>query len=310
MGTAGGTETEETLASLRQHYIVRNLRAGLGRILGKKATLISFLYLSTIVFLGIVGPSVAPYDYSATLYGPDGEILRTQGASLAHPLGTTDLGQDVLSRVIVGARPTAITAVVGGGMIMTIGMTIGVVSGYVGGWVDEVLMRFTDMAFSVPLIPFAIVLLAFLGVGFFSSIIVIGLLLWRSTARVLRAQVLQIRERPFVKAAKASGASTPRIIIKHVIPNIAPMAFLFFAMGMGWAVILQAGLAFIGVSDPFVPSWGIIIRNAYGSGYVADQSLWALAPGLLISSTVLSAFLLGREFEADADRAIAGGAGE
>jgi len=164
----------------------------------------------------------------------------------------------------------------------------------------------TDLAYSVPLIPFAIVMLAFFGFGFYSSIVVIGLLLWRSYARVLRSQVLQIKEREYVETARALGASDTRIVIKHILPNIASMALLFFALGMGYAIIVQASLAFIGVSDPFVPSWGIMIRNAYNSGYYATRPLWALAPGLLISFTVLSVFLIGREYESEtSDQALA-----
>jgi peptide/nickel transport system permease protein len=246
-----------------------------------------------------MGPYITPYSYDETLYNDEGEVLRAESPSLSHPLGTTNTGQDVLSRVIYGVQPTVVTGLLGGAMIISIGLTMGVVSGYVGGLVDNVLMRITDIAYSVPLIPFAIVLLTLLGVGFYSSVVVIGLLLWRGNARVLRSQVLQIKQRPFVRAAKATGASTPRIIVKHILPNVASMAVLFFALGIGYSIIAQAGLAFIGASNPFVPSWGVMIRNAYQSGYMAEQIGWSLIPGLLISMTVLSAFLIGRGFEQD-----------
>jgi peptide/nickel transport system permease protein len=259
--------------------------------------------------LAVAGDLIAPYGYQEIHISGSG-VMRAASPSIAHPLGTTSNGYDVLSRVIIGARPTIITALLGGAMISSIGLSIGVTSGYMGGRIDNLLMRFTDIAYSVPLIPFAIVILAYLGVGFIESVVVIGLLLWRGSARVLRSQVLQIRERPYIMAAKATGASSPRIIFKHVIPNIAPMAILFFAMGMGWAVVMQAGLAFIGVSDPFVPSWGIIIRNAYDSGYLGDQPFWAIVPGLMIALTVLSAFILGREFETEEGSTIAGQTGD
>lgn len=250
-----------------------------------------------MVVVAIVGPELTPYPFDETLY-VDGQIPIAEPPSLAHPLGTTNSGQDVLSRVIVGARPTMITGFLGGGLIIGIGMTIGVTAGYVGGWVENALMRFTDVAYSVPLIPFALVLLALFGISFVGSIIAIGVILWRGNARVLRSQVIQIKERPFVRVAKATGASRRHIIVKHILPNVAPMAFLFFALGIGYAIIVQASLAFLGASDPNVPSWGIMIRNAYSSGHTTQLG-WSLVPGLLISFTVMSAFLIGREFEVD-----------
>ena len=279
------------------HLAVRQLSAGIGRIFSKKATTVAFFFLLVVLFLGVAGQYLTPYPYDETVYTDEGEVLRSEDPSLAHPLGTTPTGKDVFSRLIYGAKPTVITGIVGGSMIVSIGLTIGVTAGYVGGWVDAILMRITDIAYSVPLIPFAIVLLALFGLGFMTSVVVIGLLLWRANARVLRSQVLQIKERPYILAAKATGASTPRIIFKHILPNIASMAILFFALGMGYSIIAQAGLAFIGVSNPFVPSWGVMIRNAYQSGYMTQLWAWSIVPGLMIAFTVTSAFVLGREYE-------------
>jgi peptide/nickel transport system permease protein len=253
-------------------------------------------FLAFVIFLAAFGPYLAPYDYTETQKDEDGLLLIAASPSAAHPLGTNHLGQDVLSRLIIGARPTIITGLLGGAMIITIGTSVGVTAGYFGGWVENVLMRFTDFVYGVPLIPFAIVLLALFGFGLFTTIIVLGALLWRSSARVLRSQVLQIKERNFILAARATGMSSTAIVRKHFIPNIAPMMILFFSLGIGFSILVQAGLAFIGVSDPFVPSWGIMIRNAYSNGYV-DNFWWSLTPGFLISMTVLSAFMFGRKYE-------------
>jgi len=250
-----------------------------------------------LFFVGIFGDILAPHPPNETLYGPDGRLLRAESPSLAHPLGTTQTGQDVLSRIIIGTRPTLITGLLGGALIVVIGALIGITAGYAGGQTDGVLMRFTDFAYGVPLLPFAIVLLAFFGVGFIESIIVIGIVLWRGSARVLRSQVLQIKERPFIRAAEASGASSFRIVWRHILPNVSSMAVLFFALGIGYTIIVQAGLAFLGLTDPFTPSWGIMIRNAYNSGLMAQAWWWAIPPGILISITVLSAFLFGRKYE-------------
>jgi len=267
------------------------------KALRERSTQIAVLFLLLLLFLAVFGPTIAPYEHDTRIRADDGGLLRLGEPSLDHPLGTTESGYDVLSRLIVGVRPTVITGLLGGGMIITIGSSVGLISGYVGGRVDDGLMRMTDLVFAVPLIPFALVLVSVIGMGFYQSIFVIGLVLWRGTARVIRSQTLQVRERPFILSAKAAGAGTPYIIIKHVLPNVLPMAFLFFALGAGYTIILQAGLAFLGVSDPTVPSWGIMIRNAYDSGRMLSSLPWAVAPGLMISFTVLSVFTLGRGYE-------------
>jgi peptide/nickel transport system permease protein len=262
------------------------------------------VYLLVFTIVGIVGPEVTPYDYATQHFNDDGTLRALEPPSTEHWMGTTDRGEDVFSRLLYGARPTLITAALGGSIIISIGMTVGITAGFIGGLVDTVLMRFTDVVYGVPLIPAAIVLAAFFGTGFLSSVVVIGLILWRGSARVIRSQVLQIKERPFIKIARSSGASSFHIARNHILPNVAPMAVLFFALGVGDAVIIQAGLAFIGVSDPFVPSYGVIVRNAYNSGALGKAVWWSIPPGALIAVTVLSAYLIGRSIEGvDSDRA-------
>jgi peptide/nickel transport system permease protein len=259
-----------------------------------------FLYggfLLFILFLGIFGEQLAPHGFTETFYAPDGSVARNEPPSLTHPLGTTINGQDILSRVLIGARPTVITGLLGGFLIITIGSTIGITAGYVGGRVGNILMRITDFIYGVPLLPFAIVILAMVGFGLITTIIAIAMILWRSSARVLRSQVLQIKERPFIRAAKATGMGHAGIIRHHIIPNIAPMIVLFFALGIGFAILVQAGLAFVGVSDPTLPAWGVMLRNAYDSGVAGSHLWWSFPPGLLISFTVLSAFMFGRKYE-------------
>jgi len=291
----GPVRTVQLRERVSESFIIRNVTSGLKQLFGSKSTTLALLFILFLFVIGIFAPNLAPYDPAVTHYNADGEVLRATGPSVAHPLGTTSLGYDVLSRMIIGSQATLLTGFLGGTMIVTIGLTVGVTAGYLGGTVDTVLMRFTDIVYTIPLLIFGIVLLAYVDPSLFTTILVIGSILWRSSARVLRSQVLQIKQRPYIEAAKATGASTPRIIIKHILPNIAPLGALFFALGAGWAILLQAGLAFVGVTDPFVPSWGIMIRNAYNSGYMADQLAWTFAPGIMISFTVASLFLVGRK---------------
>lgn len=252
--------------------------------------------LLTVAIVGLLGSTIAPYSADAYHYDSEGNLLVAESPSLSHPLGTTATGRDVLSRLIVGAQPTAITGFLGGAILIAIGTSVGVTAGYLGGRTDSALMRFTDIIYGIPLIPFAIVMVAFFGVGFIQTIAIIGFVLWRGSARVLRSQVLQIKEREFILAVQSEGASAFYIIRRHILPNILPMIAFFFAVGLGGTIIIQAGLSFIGVTDPFVPTWGVMIRNAYDSGYL-DAWWWSLPPGLLISAVVYSAIMLGRSIE-------------
>lgn len=279
------------------NFLVRNAWAALTFARSDRMTLLYFSYLVLVLFMAISAPWITPYGFEERVRGPDG-ILFTAEPSLAHPLGTTDAGYDVLSRVIFGARPAVVTGLIAGVMIFTIGMSVGVSAGYFEGRAGGLLMRFTDVMYSIPLIPFALVVVAFFGSGFFISVAIVGAVLWRGLARVVRSQVLQIKERPFIRAAETSGASDWYIIVKHILPNVAPMGLLFLSLGIGYAIVIQAGLAFLGVTDPFVPSWGIILRNVYTSGAMSRAFWWAIPPGLMISMTVLALFMMGRKIEA------------
>jgi len=271
-----------------------------------RLTQFAAVYLTVFVIIGLIGPELTPYEYSTQHFNDDGTLRTLEPPSGQHLLGTTNRGEDVLSRLLYGARPTLLTAALGGSIIISIGLLVGITAGFMGGYTDNTLMRITDVFYGVPLIPAAIVLAAFFGTSFLTSIVVIGLILWRGSARVIRSQVLQIKERPFVKIARSSGASRFHIARNHILPNVAPMAILFFALGVGDAIIVQAGLAFIGVSDPFVPSYGVMVRNAYNSGALGEAIWWSVPPGLLIALTVLSAYLIGRSIESGtSDRALA-----
>lgn len=282
---------------IRGHYLVRNLESGVQMLLSDRVTKLALYFLAIVLLFGMFGPYVTPYDYDTQQYDSEGNLKQLESPSVQHPLGTTQRGEDVLSRLIYGAQPTVISGLVGGSMIIGIGMSIGLTAGYVGGRVESVLMRIVDFWFAIPLLPFAITVSAFIGIGFWPTLFIIGIILWRGNARLLRSQVLQIKERPFIKSAQATGASTPRIIVKHILPNTGGMVFLFFALGIGWSITTQASLAFLGLANPFVPSWGVMVRNAYTSGLMDKALWWALPPGFLISLTVLSTFMLGRGYE-------------
>jgi len=304
---------ERVLNSLRGLNIVGYIGNGFSRVRQDRMTLFYLCFLCFVLLIGAIGPYITPYRYDAYLYAESGGLLRTAPPSLDHPLGTTYNGHDVLSRLLYGAQSTVVTGLLSGFLIISIGASIGISAGYFGGRTDNILMRLTDFAYSIPLIPFAIVLIALfsLGAGSLTTVVVIGIILWRSSARVIRSQVLQVKEREFILAARASGASDAHIITKHIFPQIAPMLVLLLSLSIGYAIIVQASLAFIGVVDPFIPSWGVMLRNAYQSGLMSSAWWWSISPGLMISLTVLSAFMFGRKFvrEDKSSEAMAGGAG-
>ena len=289
-------QVAHTQRRIRNHYVYRSFVHDFNILYSDPITRLAMYFLGFVVFLGVFGPHLAPHDPNAPQFS-NGDLVRTQSPSFEYPLGTNSRGQDMLSRVLVGARPTLLTSVVAGVLIFIIGGSVGMTAGYLGGTVDEVLMRFTDFMYSVPVLPAAIVLVALLGGEFLITVTVIGLLLWRGMARVIRSQTLQIKEQPFVLAARATGASPYRIVIKHIFPSVAPMAILFTAIGAGYAILIQAGLAFLGVTDPGIPTWGVIIRNAFRAGAIDTAWWWSAVPGIMISFTVLSMFLFGRGYE-------------
>lgn len=283
-------------SEVERNFVLRGLLQGFEIMKDDKSILFYFMIVFSVLVMAAIGPYFIPYGYDEIIYDNEGDILRSEPPSFEHPLGTTATGYDVLSRLVFGARPTAITGILGGSIIISIGLSVGVTAGYLGGRTEDILMRITDVFYGIPLLPFAIVLIGLFDIGFLSSIVVIGILLWRGSARVIRSQVIQIKERPYILSAKTMGASDFRIIVKHILPNIAPMAMLFFAVGLGYSIIVQAGLAFLGLTDPFIPSWGVMIRNAFRANAISDW-WWSFPPGIMISLTVLSAFMFGRKFE-------------
>jgi peptide/nickel transport system permease protein len=253
--------------------------------------------LVAFALLAVFAPMLAPYDPLQVQYQADGSVAQLLPPSRQFWLGTTYYGRDVLSQLLVGTRVAVVVGLVSAFFITAIGTNIGLISGYYGGWTDIVLMRITDVVFGIPFLPFAVVLVALLSPSLFNIILTISCLMWRTTARVIRAQVLGLRERPYVRAAKVAGAGDLRVMYVHILPNVLPMSLLYVALGIGWAVLAEASLSFLGFGDPQRLSWGEMLYSAYLTGSFRS-SWWVVAPpGLCIAAFVASAFMIGREFE-------------
>jgi peptide/nickel transport system permease protein len=239
--------------------------------------------------LALVTPLVAPYDPLA-----QGDLMteRFVGLSAAHPLGTDQFARDVLSRLLYGARISLSIGFVAVAISVTIGTLLGAVAGYLGGLADTVIMRFVDMVISFPRLILLITIIALFQPSIFLITAVLGLTLWPGTARIVRGEVLSLREREFVQAAVALGYSRARIIFKHLIPNALAPVIVAATLGIGNTIVLEAGLSFLGLGvQPPTPSWGTMVDA--GRGNLLDAWWLSTFPGLAIVFTVLSFNLVG-----------------
>jgi peptide/nickel transport system permease protein len=246
--------------------------------------------LAFIVLLGIVAivPMVfEPYSFTETRVPRGGE-----SPSASHPLGLDRLGRDMLSRMIRGTRYAFIVAFAATTISLVIGVTVGAAAGYFGGWVDTILSRFVDTLMAFPTLVLLITLAAVLGPSIQTTVVVIGATIWSTYARVVRADVLSVRERDFVLAARAIGANDSRIITRHVLPNVMGPVIVIASLSVGSVIILEAALSFLGLGvTPPTPSWGGMLSD--GRAYMRSYPHIAIFPGIAIFITVLAFNLVG-----------------
>lgn len=239
---------------------------------------------AAVLLAATFADSLAPYDPFASV------APALQPPSASHWMGTDDLGRDILSGVLHGARTSMLVAVAVLAIASAIGIAVGVTSGYLGGVVDEALMRATELVQTVPRFFLAILVVAFFGVGLENVVVVLGLTSWPLLARILRAEVLTIRELEFVVAARSVGASGARIVLRHVLPNALPPAVVVVSLLASSVILIEAGLGFLGLGDPDAMSWGYLANNAQAFLRVAWWT--AVFPGLAIASSILGINLL------------------
>jgi peptide/nickel transport system permease protein len=254
---------------------------------------LSVLVIATMLCMAILAPLLAPYS-------PIDQTLRDkllppfwfEGGSSKYTLGTDAFGRDILSRLIYGSRVSLIVAAlaltVGGG----IGLVIGIVAGYLGGIVESILMRLVDAAFTFPAILFALLLAVTMGQGLGTLVIAISLLLWAPFARIIRGEVLALKQRDFVALAKVRGCSQLRIMLTHILPNVLNTFMVLVTLNIGVVIIAEAALSFLGAGiPPPTPTWGLMVSE--GRGRIAEAWWVSLIPGLAITALVLSVNLFG-----------------
>lgn len=240
-----------------------------------------------VFVVAIFAPWIAPYD-PATIDIKNILI----GPSLAHPLGTDELGRDVLSRMIWGSRVSLEVGFVAIGIATIIGIIVGALAGFYGGYVDSAFMRFVDIMLSIPTIFLVLAVIAILEPSIINIMIVIGLTSWMEPARLVRAEFISLKEREFVTAVRALGARDGRIIFRHILPNGLSPILVSATMGVGGAVLIESALSFLGLGvQPPTPSWGSLLSSGKDNIEIA----WWLSafPGLAILVTVLGYNLLG-----------------
>lgn len=262
-----------------------------------KLGLIGGALLVTFVVVAVLAPLVAPYDPSVRVGEPFG------APTSAHLLGTNDVGQDILSELIFGTRVSLAVGIFSALIAIVIGSLVGIAAGFFRGAADSLLMRVVDIALALPFLPLLIVLAAFLGRSLTTTTLVIAAIIWAMPARVLRSQVLSLRERGAVEAARAMGASDAHLLTRHILPNLSPLMIAQFVRAANVAILLEASLAFLALGDATNKSWGTMLYYANSRGaFLTDAWVWWVVPtGLAISLVVLGFAFVGYALEEWAD---------
>jgi peptide/nickel transport system permease protein len=261
-------------------------------VAGSRQAQIGLGILAFFILIAVFAPWIAPYDPHARV----GPVFAPP--SVHHPLGLDDGGIDMVSLLIWGGRMSLIVGFAATFIAMVIGGGIGLIAGYFGGWPDSVLMRFTDYFLVIPDLPLAIVVAAVWGASLSHLIIVIAILLWTTTARVVRSQVVSVRERTYVKRERSLGASDWRIIMSHVLPQIGPLLIANTVLTVSVAIFDETALAFLGLGVPGTVTWGNIIYFGFVRTAVSSGAWWAVIPaGICVALVIMGCFWFGQAIE-------------
>jgi peptide/nickel transport system permease protein len=258
----------------------------------RKAAVVGLSIIAFFVLLSILAPYISPYsitEKTCAVYAPP---------SSAHWLGCDDGGIDMLSELMQGGRISLVVGFAATLVAMIIGGGVGILSGYFGRATDIVLMRITDYLLVIPDLVLMIVIADVWGASLFHVIIVIGILEWTSTARIIRAQVMSLRERVYVKRTRALGAGNARIIFRHILPQVGPLLIANTVLTIAIAIYLETALAFLGLEDPTVTTWGTILEHAFERTAISSGAWWAIVPaGFVIAAVIVGCFLFGQAVE-------------
>ncbi|MGA7673012.1 MAG: ABC transporter permease [Nitrolancea sp.] len=256
------------------------------RIRAEKKAFVGLIFVIILAFVAVAGPLLAPY-------GPDNvsfEIL--QAPSLHHPMGTDSFGHDLFSRVILGTRVSFTVGVLGALLSMLVGVSLGIISGYYLGWIDNLIMRIVDLIWAFPAIVLAMGLVSIYGAGMKNVILAIAIGNTVAFSRIVRGEILRLREADFTLAARSIGVRDGRIMLRHLLPNVAAPIIVQLTLTVGFGILAETGLTFLGLGvNPTTPTWGQALNDSHN---FIHQAWWlAVFPGIAIGFTVLSLNLMG-----------------
>jgi len=255
------------------------------------------LILFSLMALGSFIPPLIDPMYQP-MSGVDPEISKSTGPSLKHWLGTDFMGRDLFSQLLAGARVAFMVGVSAAFMSIFLGTLIGMIAGYMGKAIDTFLMRLADMIMVMPTLLVVLILAALFGqLNIWTIVLIIALFRWPGVSRVIRAQTLSLKQRPFIEAAKVAGASHLRIVFRHIMPNVLPLSFLYMTFRVTSAITIEASLAFLGFGDPGTVSWGMMLQWVWKTGHMFKAPYWLLPPGICISLITLSFYMMGRAMD-------------
>ncbi|MDF0727645.1 ABC transporter permease [Cytobacillus sp. S13-E01] len=249
--------------------------------------------LAIFLLIALLAPVIAPFDPTDRVGTPFSK------PSAQFLLGTNDVGQDILSELLYGTRVSLLIGVIAAFISILLGCLVGIIAGYYGGKVEALLMRLVDLVLVIPFLPLMILLAAFIGPSFWNIILVISLISWASPARVIRSQVLTLKTKGYVEAARSIGTDIKVILVRHILPGVIPIALSQFVLAASHSILIEASLSFLGLGDPFTKSWGTILYYAQARGaFLTDAWIWwVLPPGLLITTLVIGFAFTGYSLE-------------
>lgn len=279
------------LQNVKLKGYVRNIRNFWYQFRQSKLGILGLSILLTFAFISVFAELLAPYPIGPK-QGDRKAILKPPSSK--YIFGTDELGRDLLSILIYGGRVSLTIGLLATLVTAMIGTLVGVIAGYFGGKTEETLMRFTDLLLVIPGLPLMIVLASILGATYWNMILVIGIRGWTGTARVLRAQILSLKEKPFIESARAIGASDARIIGRHILPNVLPLIVAQMVLRIGSSILSASSLSFLGLGDPTHISWGMTLHYAFSVGSLFSNFYWYLVPpGVCIALVVLGFTFVG-----------------
>ena len=259
-----------------------------------KMRTLGFIILAVIFFVAIFARQIMPYDPYCMDFKP---YLRP---SAEHLLGTDNLGRDIFSQLVWGSRVSIIVGITAATIVVSIGFAIGIIAGYKGGMVENILMGITDVFILIPGLPLMIIISTYLGPSVYNVIFVIVLLWWCGTTRTVHSRVLQVKSMSFIESTKMMGFHESYILFRHILSNVKEIFVARWVLAIASAMMAEAGLAFLGLGDPFQISWGGMITNAFNKGgFTLNLWWWYIAPGLMISLTTCAFFLMASRKKRD-----------